>query len=973
MGIRCCVPIRTLRRTPGLAAGAFAVVCAFAVSADETRRIVCPVSADTSIVASRRGGRIVNLGGAEKIFAQGNRHYLALKFDTAKLAGMKVTRATLRLRRVETLLVRVGVSTIASDWVEGTSKEPRAEPGSACYDLAAYQPDPSQARWWAGAGSDFSDVVFGGGGSRWAQRVAKFDKDSMWYEIDVPPAFVQALALGLQPGGLCVSDDFGRHDTLPTVWSRESESPPELVVEAVPVEPTAAAPPADVRTHRDALGMEWVSFTAPQALGYEIYLTNRLITNESELSGARRLDTWAMPAPGAGTRIAVLSLYPVHAHTHVAVRAVESTGMWSPFASAKLPDAAPVPAALEAPTLPRYDLPTTMSRSFTMDEGPSLSLDGKWIRNAGQTWWRPFKGPVTLQAGRSEFVSFQVILAGGPGTYRVTMADWKSPGLAQPAPRVRTYRQHYVQIPLGKEKYAPDAMIPLDLGEEMLLELMTPEAAAQPTSQPIKKPLVQGVWVELYVPRNTARGVWRSRVVALRNGVAELDIRVELEIVDATLPDALTFKVSLGASAPPSAALELQETATAAWEALNQYHRLAHEHRATLAIMPYTQVGEMHAGFAPSLRQEGDALRIDWEDWDRRFGRYLDGSAFRDLPREAVPLDHFVLPFFEGWPMPFRARRAPAGAPLAVKYHYRTTKTEVSPRIQPGPRPDAYMRWPVETAFDDAYAQGTREVLRRFAEHIRESPWDRTSFQLLLNNRILQAQLSRWWLMDGAEVLDDFLALRFWLSLYRDALGADGPGRILIRTAMTNPQLQRGLLDGLCDLSVLDESFYEKGRLVLTNPQRFPTVWTAGGELRPELGWSSAYRWCWAARLAGARGVVVPESLGLDKHWDRAAPRAIMYPGTRIGTPAPQPSLRLKALLRMQQDLEWLEVWLARARAAGVPEGYALASVGRELALRSKARTPPWAPLLPVLQFPPRMDTVVFEEIRRGLRQSAAR
>ena len=75
----------------------------------------------------------------------------------------------------------------------------------------------------------------------------------------------------------------------------------------------------------------------------------------------------------------------------------------------------------------------------------------------------------------------------------------------------------------------------------------------------------------------------------------------------------------------------------------------------------------------------------------------------------------------------------------------------------------------------------------------------------------------------------------------------------------------------------------------------------------------------------------------------------------------------------MQQDLEWLEVWLARARAAGVPEGYALASVGRELALRSKARTPPWAPLLPVLQFPPRMDTVVFEEIRRGLRQSAAR
>jgi hypothetical protein len=95
-----------------------------------------------------------------------------------------------------------------------------------------------------------------------------------------------------------------------------------------------------------------------------------------------------------------------------------------------------------------------------------------------------------------------------------------------------------------------------------------------------------------------------------------------------------------------------------------------------------------------------------------------------------------------------------------------------------------------------------------------------------------------------------------------------------------------------------------------------------------------------------------------------------MYPGDRFEHRGPYPSLRLKALRRVQQDMDWLGQWVARTQAGGVPEGYALSVVGGTLATRSKARLPYRVTLLPNLEFPGRLDTVAFEETRRGLRQA---
>lgn len=968
-------------------AGVLALGWGAAAVPAQPREIRCPCIADTTLSTVPPRGPLSSGGGLDRIATESNRRFVLLKFDMRQLADVQVTRAVLRLRRVEHLLVRAAVSTVAGDWREGSSAEFAPEPGAACFRFATYAEDERYVKWWGAAGSDVSDVVFGGGGSRWAAVVPAFDKDTLWYEIDVPPALVQAVAQGLQPGGFCLSDDFGRADTAPTFWSRESTSPPELVVYGERVAQPASAAPVNVRALRDALGLEWVEFEAPQALGFEVLLSDQPLAADAGMATAKTVDLWAMPAPGAGPRRALISFHRSAADRFVAVRAIEAASAWSRLAPAALPDAIQSSPQLPDVRLERHPLPEPIDRPFTMHDGPVLSEDGRWIRTEASTWWKPFEGPIALEAGRNEFVAFQVVLAGGPGDYAVLLGDWQSPAAAAPAPRATLFRQHYVRSRLGQEKFAPDALLPLANGERLTLDLLTPAAATQPSSEPTRRRVAQAVWVELHVPHGTPTGVWRTRVVALRDGAALLDIPVELSVVAPTLPDTLQFTVCLDARQPPAQRAGLEEDSTAAWTLLEANHRLAHAHRTTLAVLPYAPLGRMHPGFAPRIAFDGGAVQLDWSDWDARFARYFDGGAFRDLPRAGVPVALFYLPFHEAWPLPFAPQKADPRARLAEKYHYRTTWTERLSARHSSPRPAEYLVWPVERAFPTEYVARTKATAAAAAAHLA-GRGGATQFQIALHNRAGDAAGSGWWHFNPPYVHDDVLALRYWLRMYREGLAAAGAGtasgpaapRITVRAGCSHPLVQRDLLDGLPDVTLLGPGLAEKLPSIAARPERFGSPWSTAEEMSPELGWAAVYKWVWGAVLGGARGVHVPDSLGAAGSWENADDAALLYPapvvaGLAEGVPPagaagrePLPSLRLKALCRAQQDVEWLEAWIAAEQARGTPRGYALAIAGQALLERTRARVPNWTTVLPVVRFPGELDTVALEELRRVLR-----
>ena len=87
--------------------------------------------------------------------------------------------------------------------------------------------------------------------------------------------------------------------------------------------------------------------------------------------------------------------------------------------------------------------------------------------------------------------------------------------------------------------------------------------------------------------KTTPPGVWRTRIIATRDGAALLDVPVQLNVVPAALPDTLQFTVCLDAEQSPAQVAGIDESSPAAWEAFERYHRLAHLHRTTLAVIPY--------------------------------------------------------------------------------------------------------------------------------------------------------------------------------------------------------------------------------------------------------------------------------------------------------------------------------------------------------------------------------------------------
>src|SRR5437762_1424834 len=74
-----------------------------------------------------------------------------------------------------------------------------------------------------------------------------------------------------------------------------------------------------------------------------------------------------------------------------------------------------------------------------------------------------------------------------------------------------------------------------------------------------------------------------------------------------------------------------------------------------------------------------------------------------------------------------------------------------------------------------------------------------------------------------------------------------------------------------------------------------------------------AEAWAVRAWLAGADAIVPWQSVGTDENYSRADDTALLLPGNIVGITGPIASLRLKALRRAQQDVEYL-ILLARAR-----------------------------------------------------------
>jgi len=266
--------------------------------------------------------------------------------------------------------------------------------------------------------------------------------------------------------------------------------------------------------------------------------------------------------------------------------------------------------------------------------------------------WDAAKRRVTLHAARNEFVAFQLVVESdakvegvgvrfdrlvGPGGKQITgrhvalMPVWYV--------KVEKHSNGYPDTSLGPGWYA-DALPPSRRPGRASFDIPNPRNHIGPTQRN------QTVWVDLFVPRDRTAappGEYRGRLaVTGAGGTRRLDVL--LTVWDFTLPDEIHCRGDVWNGSlrrmPPGQEL--------------LWYQMAHRHRFHPGV----------AGYQPKLTGSGADVKVDWTDYDKRLGRYFDGSAFTEAggywgPGRGLPIPHIQLPFNcnkrgrrGGWPVP---------------------------------------------------------------------------------------------------------------------------------------------------------------------------------------------------------------------------------------------------------------------------------------------------------------------------------
>ena len=910
------------------------VLAALAARAEEVR---LPVSADNSICC-HPDETDDNLGASSRIKMKGIENILFLNFDPAPLKGKQVTKAVVRIKATDrnVMVRKVGFSTIATPWAEGKQgSEKKAADG----DSSFRSPEAGSGRNWAGPGSNVLDAIWGRGGTIWTQSYVKPD-DQMWFEMEFDGRLLEACALGLG-FGLAVSDDNGQtksghKDVVPDSnfannWFCSREHNNAQPVFLATVAPAAAPEPArlDVQVKPwpggadfESGGLE-VSWPGPRdeaeakaQLGCKV----KLSVGGGEY---QELPRWMHPPLArAGERVrALIKGQPAGAKVKAQVQVFRhgfsdsvAAGEGNGEVSAKLR----TPEALEVAKLerPAGEPPANeAARVWALPDGVKANpVTGNVLEEAGVVYegnaagkysqsnaaWSGAQKTAYLAGLCGEWVAFQLVCqnaAQGPVEYKVTPGDLKGPGgAAIPAAAVQLSRLWYQKTGKGERGWYGDPLVPIKAGETFKV----PDLANAVPNQ-----ANQTVYVEFFVPKDAAPGVYTGPLAVQAGAGAPLELTVKLEVGVGRIPDRACFVWSMNAYSSPGTPYG-KPGSPEFIEAERSFYTMSHLHRTCLAVLHYSHGGTYADGCALPLEGQGKQMRVkDWSAWDQRFGPLFDASAFKGTPREGLALDHFYLVLSEHYP-----------TPMAEGYKWNNAVWENHWKVA----------GPIEEGFSPQYQDQWTTVAADHLKHFQEKGWQ-TRFQIYLNDKYFYKQYDPkrkahgrgvcFWLLDEPMHVDDFTALAFFGKLFRQAqaaAGAQAAKTMAFRVDVSRPQWGRDTLDRVVDLNVTGGFSDYRPWLEDWRERYGQAVWTYGGA--PESTGSALGIAAQALDLygRGVDGFVPWLTLGGEGNWQNFEATCVFYTGKPRGIAGACASLRLKQYRRGEQDVEYVRLFAEKTR-----------------------------------------------------------
>lgn len=250
-----------------------------------------------------------------------------------------------------------------------------------------------------------------------------------------------------------------------------------------------------------------------------------------------------------------------------------------------------------------------------------------WLRVPALIWDAQ-TATVRIAGARNEYVPFQVIVSVPPPASRrepaaegffVEVSDLTSPAGRISRDRLHIYLQHVVlcygkSSPVGDTGLWPDALVPL--------------AAPFSMAGPFRRTLIRrALWVDVYVPPETAPGDYQGTIRLLRNGVVQKQLNISLHVWDYVLPAETHMITYMGVSGRRLAAFHnMNPDSPEARDLLTRYHAFLRENR----MEPW-----FNERLQPKIEITGDGVRLEFDH--AAYQRYLGEWKFKRAVLEAGP------------------------------------------------------------------------------------------------------------------------------------------------------------------------------------------------------------------------------------------------------------------------------------------------------------------------------------------------
>ena len=881
----------------------FLLACIAVVACSQSTRGIKLRATKDAVMWMYRGQPDYNFGAAEPIFVEGVHYCTVIDFDVSQLSGSRVESARLWLHQVgDYPIMKVLVSGISRDWIEGSGDgtgEDR-EASSASY---IRNPRRGQTEYWAGPGSDITDVIMGHGNT-FKTEVTVQPQSGGWQTIDIPADMVHAMLAGLSHGIVLV-DAKGqlrneKGEFIHKKFNSRSNSQYAPYLEVVPAG-RDDSPAAEITSLTAAPLPKKADFESGAVrvvlkagdgniLSYEVALVDK---SEAGAKPEQHILTQNLvPYPGTNEQDTVIAqgLKP-DADYEVYARAVARNGNRGAWKS----------VSVEA---------SDAEKSVWLDTGARETLGGRikiWVSGVDEKV-NPVTGRlleenpgVYAMSGRGVYpymlenhiwdaadsrVSIEVPRGGTAAFNLIAMPEDKAlegisvraesiyPGGGKVEPSL--FLNWYIKSRSNGAWY-PEVAIPFDGNFSIPNKVNGIEGQRN-----------QSVLVEYFIPRDAKPGIYNAKVVVGARGLMSRTVNVRIRVHEATLPLKLPFITELNVYSPVNTLWGMAEDSDEYYDMEEKYYVMAHDHLTTINQLPYGQDGSIKAVGAPKLSGSGADMKVsDWSEWDKRWSRYLDGSAFAKTDRP-VPVPVMYLPFHENWPGDIRKlyKAAPKDTGYVAMMNEHTLNAP-----------------PIEKAFDEAYAEEWVAVMKQFIEHFRAKGWDETEFQVYLNNKYYRKDNSRgeangssWWLLDEPYQWDDFLALQYYGDLFNRAAKGVNDVDMIFRGDISRPHLMFGVLTDVKTVIYTSAFFYQKNNFLRWRHERYGDIirnyCTFNG-----LDESNTVTTALPLRVfvLGGTGTLPWQTIGSDRNFDNFNATAVIYPGKRFGIQGPVASLRLKA------------------------------------------------------------------------------